>query len=720
VSTAVTAQPGAKSAAKFSCEQAARAALGEPAKREGAELVYRCPHPEGHKDGDSHPSLKINPKKNVWACFPCGASGTAWSLAAFLAGCDPGDKVAVTAWLVERGLFSGTKPKRKADGRGPCVATYVYTDVVGKSIARKLRFEPGPKGKAKDFSWERWEGGKWVSGLGDPKISTPLYRVAKIINESFAVLTEGEKDTDAGANLGLPTATSGGTGSWREDHAECLRGKSVVIVADADEPGRVEAQKRAASLYGKAASVRVCEIPDCKDLAKAIESGWTRERLLSLFSEMPEWKPATGAEILDAVMRFIRRFVSLTEAQARAVALWVAHTHAFGAAASTPYLAVNSAEKQSGKTRLLEVSRLLVSRAWFTGRTSAAVLTRKIDAEHPTLLLDESDAAFGGEKEYAEALRGILNTGYRLGGAASCCVGQGVNITPKDFSTFCPKAIAGIGKLPDTVIDRSIPIRLKRARRGEVARFREREAQREGPEIAARLATWCAANLETLRQARPEIPAQLSDRQADTSEPLLAVADLAGGDWPKAARQSLVKLCGEAQADDDSIGVKLLSDIKGIFAEKEGDEIPSGELCEALAKIETSPWGEWAKGKPLSPAKLARLLKPFDIFPGQIKNGLARGYRLGDFREAFSLYLPPSPPIESVKVSETRESRGDGELLKVSNESPSDTLKNAVSPNKDAASRHFDTLKAGIGGQENGEKEAKTLPFQEVREVLDV
>jgi hypothetical protein len=675
----------------FTCEQVARAVWGEPGKREGAELLYRCPHPEGHKNGDSHPSLKINSKKNVWACFPCGASGTAWELAAFLSGVDAGDKGAVKAWLREHGLFNGVKRKAKAGGRGPCVATYTYTDAQGNPVARKLRYEPGANGKPKDFSWERWEGGKWASGLG--AVKTPLYRIAEIISGLFVVLTEGEKDADAGAKIGLVTTTSGGVGSWREDHAECLRGKDVVIVAHADEPGRKEAQIRAASLNGKAMSVKVCEIPGCKDLAEAIEKGISRDGLLTLFEKTPAWKSETGAEILDAVVRFVRRFVSLTESQARAVALWVAHTHAFDAADCTPYLAVHSAEKQSGKTRLLEVLRLLVFRPWFTGRVTADVLKRKIHAEQPTLLLDESDAAFAGEKEYAEALRGILNTGYRRGGAASCCVGKGAEIGYKDFSTFCPKAIAGLkGNLPDTVADRSIPIRLKRARRGEVERFREREVQREGSEIVARLAAWSASNLETLRQARPQIPAQLSDRQADVCELLLAIADLAGGHWPETARKSLKKLCGEAQGDDDSIGVKLLSDIKCIFTGEKADEIPSGELCEALAKIETSPWGEWVKGKPLSPAKLARLLKPFDIFPGQIKNGLARGYKLNNFQEAFSLYLPP----EGVEVSETRENSGDREVFIVSKENPSDTLQNAVSPAKNAAVRHFDTSKPGI------------------------
>jgi hypothetical protein len=191
------------------------------------------------------------------------------------------------------------------------------------------------------------------------------------------------------------------------------------------------------------------------------------------FSE-PTAEHFDGALILDEVSAFIRRYVHLSDQQARIVAVWVCHTHGISAATATPYLCINSATKQAGKTRLLEVFELLVNKPWLTGRVTAACLIRKVDQIRPTLLLDESDAAFNGEKEYAEALRGILNTGFQSGGVASCCIGQGASITFKDFKTFSAKAIAGIGSsLPDTVFDRSIPIRLQRKKPGEVvARFR--------------------------------------------------------------------------------------------------------------------------------------------------------------------------------------------------------------------------------------------------------
>src|SRR5262249_24926389 len=154
---------------------------------------------------------------------------------------------------------------------------------------------------------------------------------------------------------------------------------------------------------------------------------------LSITQQLDPIEDTVG--LLDRLVRLVRRFVVMTPAQAIAWALWVVHTHAIEVADQTPYLAITSAEKQSGKTRLLEVSELVVARPWLTGRVSAAALVRKVDKTRPTLLLDESDAAFNGEKEYAEAFRGLLNTGHRRSGKSTVCVGQGVAIDYRDFST---------------------------------------------------------------------------------------------------------------------------------------------------------------------------------------------------------------------------------------------------------------------------------------------
>jgi Protein of unknown function (DUF3631)/Bifunctional DNA primase/polymerase, N-terminal/Primase C terminal 1 (PriCT-1) len=354
-----------------------------------------------------------------------------------------------------------------------------------------------------------------------------------------------------------------------------------------------------------------------------------------------------GGSILQDVVSMIRRFVGVSDAQAVVIGLWVLHTHAVAASDVTPYVAITSAEKRCGKTRLLEVLALLVFNPWLTGRVSAACLFRKIDAQKPTLLLDESDAAFNGEKEYAEALRGVLNTGHRRGGQASCCAGQGANITFRDFHTFCPKAIAGIGKLPDTVADRSMPIRLKRKAPGErVERFRHRTVEGEARAVRERVATWAAEKVNALREMRPAIPDALNDRQQDGCEPLLALADAVGGEWMARARAAVVELLGGTAAEDQSAGVRLLADIRDIFEATGSDKLCSEELKDKLVEIESSQWAEWNKGKPITAIGLSRLLKPFEIKPRTIRlsRDTCKGYLKESFLDAWTRYLPPVSP----------------------------------------------------------------------------
>lgn len=322
----------------------------------------------------------------------------------------------------------------------------------------------------------------------------------------------------------------------------------------------------------------------------------------------------TGAEVLDQVRDFIRRFVCMSEEESCVVALWVVHTHVFAVLDTTPYLEITSADKQSGKSRLLEVLKELVATPWKTGRTTAAALVRRIDAQSPTLLLDESDAAFNGE--YGETLRSILNTGHRSDGVSSCCVRQGDSFEFVDFRTFCPKAIAGIGRLPETVSDRAFRVRLKRHAPDEpVERLRFRTLQGEAPVLRSSIQHWAACITDDLPNCSPTLPVELSDRQQDGAEPLLAIAELAGGNWASAARSSLIAICTQSQEADDSTAKTLFTDVRDTFSSKQTDRLSSADLVTALAQVETSPWAGWSRGTRLSVHQLAGLLKRYDIFP---------------------------------------------------------------------------------------------------------
>lgn len=354
------------------------------------------------------------------------------------------------------------------------------------------------------------------------------------------------------------------------------------------------------------------------------------------------------APVLREIARTIRRFVVLDDHQLTAIALFVAHTYVFEAAVTTPYLRIVSAARESGKTRLLEVLQWLVARPWFTGRVSPAVLVRKVEAEVPTLLLDETDAAFNSGEEYAEALRGVLNSGYRRGGKVSLCVGQGASISYKDFSTFCPKVLAGLKRLPDTVEDRSVVIRFKRRKRDgteQIERFRTRKAEIEFGDLRVWLTSWARTVIDALRDVESEVPEQLGDRAGECWESLLAIADLACGDWPEKARRAAVALSAKTVAEESDWGLRLLGDIKAVLEEQGQVEISSADLATALRENEESPWADMGRGKGLTPNALARLLAPFGIRPELMRTGskVFRGYHREQFEDAFVRYMPPQP-----------------------------------------------------------------------------
>jgi len=349
--------------------------------------------------------------------------------------------------------------------------------------------------------------------------------------------------------------------------------------------------------------------------------------------------------LLGELEAFMRRFVVMSDAHVVAIALWIAHTHAVEAADATPYLAVTSPTKRSGKSRLLEVLALLVRNPLRTGGVSEAALFRSIGGdEAPTLLMDEVDAIFGPKARDHEDVRALLNAGYTRGTPAIRCVGEGAKMRVEKFDVFCPKALAGIGDLPDTIADCSLPIRLKRRARTEPAeRFRARDVTAEGTPLRERLSDWADETLDELAAARPEMPEQLDDRAQDACEPLLAIADLAGGAWPERARRALVALRAEqAEAEDETIGVRLLADVHAAFESGAADKLSTERLLELLSADEEGPWHEW-HGKPITARVLAGLLRPFGIRSGTVRladGTTPKGYKVAQFVDAWKRYPP--------------------------------------------------------------------------------
>ena len=531
-------------------------------------------------------------------------------------------------------------------------------------IADHVRVD-GPAGKR---VW--WRIGN-VNGLGGrPVDGLPLYAADRLPDDqaTTVVMCEGEPAADAllARNIAAVGTVTGAAGTPSYDSLAPLVGRSVIFWPDNDDPGREHMSRITDRLITLGAEdLRTVNWPTAPPKGDAADFSGDESELQALLSAATLYKQpaATAHEIpeplsalLAAVRFFIRQYVVLNDPQADAIALWVVHSYVINAFDTTPYLSVTSAEKRSGKTRLLEVLEMLVSRPWLAGRITAAVLARKVDKLCPTLLLDESDAAFKGDKEYTETLRGMLNSGHRRSGKVTVCVVRGNNIDFQDFSTFCPKVIAGIGELPDTVSDRSIGIILKRRATGEpVKRFRYREAVADSELLPVSLASWASGAVVSLQQARPELPDALDDRSADNWEPLFAIADEAGRDWPARALRAAIELSADGDQYDQSAGVRLLADIAGIYLDTGVSQLPSVHLIERLNGIEESPWGDW-RGKGLNVRSMAKMLKPFGVKPRTIRttSRTPKGYRKIDFRDAWDRYVPSVAATEQQPESEPR------------------------------------------------------------------
>jgi putative DNA primase/helicase len=197
-------------------------------------------------------------------------------------GC-PVDRVIEAAGLKIGDLFVDS-PQAKI------VSVYDYPDESGRLLYQVVRFEP------KDFRQRRPAGDRWNWNLKG--VRRVLYRLPDVLKSKSVLIVEGEKDCETARKLGLVgTCNAGGAGKWREHYTECLRGKRVVIIADADEPGRKHAQEIAASLFGRTESLKVIELPAAKDLSEWVERGGTREALLELIRSTPDHKPAASPSV---------------------------------------------------------------------------------------------------------------------------------------------------------------------------------------------------------------------------------------------------------------------------------------------------------------------------------------------------------------------------------------------------------------------------------------
>jgi hypothetical protein len=555
---------------------------------------------------------------------------------------------------------------------------------------------PRVNGKGKPVKYETPGGSRMVMDvpprirgqLPDPKV--PLW------------VTEGVKKADAAVSAGLACVALLGVWNWKGTntlggktalpawHDVALNGRRVYVAYDSDVMTNPKVHAALADIGGylayKGADVRYCYLPADGDAKVGLDdylaAGGSVDALITSAQPRPREAarleppppaaqpaappapvPADGAALLDQVHEFITRYVAFpSEGAAHAVTLWAAHCHAPDSFDSTPRLALLSPEPGSGKTRTLEVLDLLTPAPMHALNASVAAIFRSIEAARPTLLFDECDAIFTkrGKDDANEDLRALLNAGHRKGATIPRCTGTQHDV--HQFPVYCAVALAGLGDLPATLMSRSVVIRMRRRAPGErIEPFRARMAAAAGGPLAGRLAAWMGHAAAKLTGSYPEMPPGITDRPADVWEPLIAVTDAAGGDWPKLARAACTELAAAAETAEASLGVRLLADLREVFGDAE--QLTTTEILGRLHKLEESPWPAFGKqGKALDARGLALRLRAYGIrsdnLPRDDGGARLKGYFAASLADAWMRYVPatrtsaPSAPSAPSQVDD--------------------------------------------------------------------
>ena len=394
---------------------------------------------------------------------------------------------------------------------------------------------------------------------------------------------------------------------------------------------------------------------------KTTPSGVASKRILKI---TPRRKaPPALASALDEIEHHVRRYVvfpsdkpddetmTVGQAQSTVTTLWVAHAVLLHEAAFhvTPRLLITSAEPASGKTTLGDVIAQLTD-ALATSNITAPALYRTVDAGMASVIFcDEFDAIYGGVKsEGNEDLRKFFNGGYKRGSHVIRCAGNSHD--PHKFETFAAVVMAGLDSphFPETIVSRSVPIRLKAKLSSEhVENFVSSKTEEEADRLRELLRTWCSScsGCSTLSRDKVTGLDKLHNRQLEIAEPLHAIAQAAGGEWPERSREALLLLLA-TRSSSESMTVRLLRDIYKVFKEEKTDRLSTTELLEALHEDESSPWVRYRPGRSdpsLNAIDLAQILSRHEIGPKKMRKGrgTVRGYLRSDFTDAWQRHVNP-------------------------------------------------------------------------------
>jgi Protein of unknown function (DUF3631)/Domain of unknown function (DUF3854) len=370
------------------------------------------------------------------------------------------------------------------------------------------------------------------------------------------------------------------------------------------------------------------------ELLRAI--GRSQNKNSVIFSPAPQpWpNPVDGETLLHDISALIKRHVVLDNDDVVTVTLWIVLSYLVEAVDVLPILGIVSPEKRCGKTRLLTILSRLVHQALPCSSISAASIYRVIEKFCPTLLVDEADSFLKDN----EQLRGVINSGHTRGTAFAIRINPNT-MEPERFSTWGPKAIALIGKLPGTITDRSLLVSMVRRKRSEKVLPLRNTPLTDYEELRRKILRWVEDNKVAIASLEPQFPPILNDRATDNWLPLLAIAQTAGQTWRDLAITTITK--ASTDNGEESVTDLLLSCLRKLFRHRRVAFLSTSDILAVLNAYTEMPWVDWRNGKGLSAQKLRSMLADFKIrsVQLQIQGQRARGYLWSDLLPAFQRYL---------------------------------------------------------------------------------
>ena len=398
------------------------------------------------------------------------------------------------------------------------------------------------------------------------------------------------------------------------------------------------------------------------------------------------------SDLLQQIKEAYLEFAIISDEQADMLTLWTAHTYAIKSARYTPYMWITSATPRSGKSRIIEIAKLLVENHKKSDNISASALGRFTFGR--TILLDEADKQMR-DSEKREAIMANLNSGYEEDGTYTR-VGGAKNDKEEEFKTFSPKMISGIGTkyMTDTLVARSIMIRMARKYDDQkLPRFRKRVLQPRYAQLREALLKCFSddATLEYLYDVEPFLPDELNDRQADILEPLFAIADMASPEWGERIRSVAITLCAEEE-EEVSLNVSLLRNISEFMK----SDMHSAEICEQLNENDEWDWNTFNPYKAktgISQKQLGSFLKDFGIHPQNLRinhvqrKGYAFNTHMKDCFERYSSQesVPNVPSVQPDTKQTYEEKRNTAVPLSVPEYKPNDAKVTDVTDGTDTS-----------------------------------